>query len=85
MRKKKKAQPRKSRIRSRGQSVLEFSLVGVVIIVSIVSVPLYIKHGLIERISNRGQDIADGRGIDKTSIALLVTATIDTQENSSIK
>ena len=74
MRKKKKA-----------QSVLEFSLVGVAIIVSIVSVPLYIKHGLAERISKHGQHIADGGGIDKTSIALLVTAAVDTRENSSIK
>ncbi len=69
----------------KAQSILEFSLVGVVIIASIISVPLYVKHGLVERISKHGQDAADDGRIDKTSIALLVPATVETQENSSIK
>ena len=67
----------------KAQSILEFSLVGVVIIASIVSVPLYIKHGLVERISKRGRDAADDKQIDKTSIALLVTATVDARESGN--
>ena len=70
----------------RAQSILEFSLVSVVIIASVVSVPLYIKHGLVGRISKHGRNTADG-GQNKTTTAFLAATAggADKIDSSKLK
>jgi uncharacterized protein (UPF0333 family) len=67
----------------KAQSILEFSLVSIVVVVSLFCMQIYLKRGLMGRLRGYSEQLGEQYSPGSTTVSIVSDITLDTQETSS--